>query len=78
MTVGRGVDRTNIQIPESDKTASSRHCVFSSGKGGWILEDCSTNGTTINGKRINHVSSGVLRSGTRIGIGKQQFIFEKR
>lgn len=78
MTAGRGVDSSNIQIPVSDKTVSSRHCVFSSGKAGWILEDCSTNGTSVNGKRINHVSSGVLRDGTRIGIGKQQFIFEKR
>ena len=78
ITVGRGVDGSNIQIPASDRTVSGRHCVFSSGRGNWILEDCSTNGTTINGKRINHVSSGVLRNGTRIGIGKQQFIFEKR
>ena len=76
--VGRGVAESDIRVPSRDTAASGKHCVFRCESGRWYLDDCSTNGTIINGKRIVHERSAVLRSGDRIEIGTQQFVLTKK
>lgn len=76
--VGRGASGQDIQIPPQDMAASGRHCVFRCEGGRWFLDDCSTNGTVVNGKRIVHERSEALRPGDKIEIGAQHFILTKK
>lgn len=78
LLVGRGAKEPDLKLPRQDTSASGKHCVFHCQSGRWTLEDCSTNGTLVNGRKISHAHSGELKPGTKIGIGKQQFIFVKK
>ncbi|MBQ2957172.1 MAG: protein kinase, partial [Clostridia bacterium] len=76
MQAGRGVTQ-GIQIPREDLSASGRHCAFVCEGGKWYLQDTSTNGTLINGVKLNKARSGELKNGVRIAIGEQEFILKK-
>ena len=66
VTVGRG---PGCQVRLDDPTVSSEHCrVSSHPEKGFLIEDCgSTNGTLLNGRRIDRPAE--LSYGDRIGIG---------
>ncbi len=67
-TIGRG-ERCNIRFdPYSEIIASKEHCFIESKPDGFYISDNrSTNGTIVNGERVNSVK---LRSGDRIQFGK--------
>ena len=58
-TIGRapGCDWT---LPDERATISSRHCEIAFQGGGYVVTDRSTNGTSINGRRIDGAQLGVL------------------
>ena len=67
VTVGRGNDCT---LPIDDDYASTRHAEFSPGiDGAWFVEDlASTNGTHVNGERIENPTR--LSVGDEVRIGR--------
>lgn len=67
VTVGRGNDCT---LPIDDDYASTHHAEFSPGiDGAWFVEDlASTNGTHVNGERIEHPTR--LSVGDEVRIGR--------
>jgi pSer/pThr/pTyr-binding forkhead associated (FHA) protein len=73
-TIGRS-PATDIQI--DDPFASSRHARIYEGDGSCYIEDMgSTNGTYVNGTRLNERE--VLRAHDRIRIGDTEFRYEQR
>ena len=66
VTVGRGRE---CQVRLEDPTVSAEHCrVSARPREGFMIEDCgSTNGTRVNGRRIEKPVE--LSYGDRIGIG---------
>ena len=67
VTVGRGNDCT---LPIDDDYASTHHAEFSPGiDGAWFVEDlASTNGTHVNGERIENPTR--LSVGDEVRIGR--------
>ena len=60
-------------ITLSQSKVSARHARLTHRDGGWLLEDLnSTNGTFVNGRRINRV---VLRPGDQIKVGPYVLVF---
>ena len=60
----------------TDDTVSGRHCQITESPDGCIIEDLgSSNGTYVNGKRIE---STVLKSGDRVTLGTARFTFVDR
>lgn len=67
--IGRGaLDPHDIQLPPDDLRASREHARLVFEDGAWFLEDCSRNGTTVNG-RLLHQEKVKLASGDCIQIG---------
>lgn len=59
-----------------DKLASRRHFRVYPFQGSWVVEDLgSTNGTTVNGQRIQRVG---LRDGDLIGVGTSELKFVQK
>ena len=57
----------------TDDTVSGRHCQITESPDGCVIEDLgSSNGTYVNGKRIE---STVLKSGDRVTLGTATFTF---
>jgi len=72
LTIGREAGR-DLQL-SGDGTVSRRHAVLRVEDGGYVIADeGSSNGTFVNGVRIN---AQLLRSGDRIRIGASEFVFE--
>ena len=68
MIVGR---HRSCDLIFTDDTISGRHCQISESPDGYVIEDLgSSNGTYVNGKRIE---STVLKSGTFIILPPQIF-----
>jgi hypothetical protein len=68
--VGRGVSgEDDITLAPDDTQASREHARILFDAGRWQYEDCSRNGTLINGESI-HNQRVVLRPGDRIQIGR--------
>ena len=68
--IGREID---IEVPLGDGRASRRHAAIRMNRGRWILQDLkSSNGTLINGKRINAVQ---LPDGVQFQIGASVLTF---
>jgi FHA domain len=74
LMAGRG---TGIDIAlEADGYASARHCKFIRGRDVDLIEDLhSTNGTFVNGERLNGTHQ--LAQGDTITIGQTQFEYEQ-
>jgi hypothetical protein len=63
-------------ILTKDKLASLRHATLSYEDGRYVLYDeCSANGTFVNGEQIGEAIPYVLQDGNHIGIGEHEFIF---
>ena len=61
---------------QADGYASSRHCRFIRGRDADVIEDLhSTNGTFVNGQRLN--GSRTLAQGDTITLGQTQFTYER-
>lgn len=70
-TVGR-LPHNNIVIPDS--FVSSKHARFLERNGLYFIEDLqSTNGTFINGEKVDGIT--LLRNGDQISIGPVNFLF---
>jgi hypothetical protein len=68
--VGRGVSGENdILIAPDDTQVSREHARLILETSHWLLEDCSRNGTLVNGELV-HGQSVKLRNGDRIQIGR--------
>ncbi len=66
MVIGRAAE---CQVCLEDEFASHLHSRISLSQGGYLIEDLgSTNGTYVNGRKINYPVE--LRNGDRIKIGK--------
>jgi predicted component of type VI protein secretion system len=64
--IGRGLG-CDWTLPDERATVSSRHCAITFEGGGYIVTDTSTNGTAVNGRRIDMPQP--LNDGDMIGIG---------
>ena len=75
--IGRGVSgEDDIVIAPDDSQVSREHARLILELGRWLLEDCSRNGTKINGDTV-HGQRVALRAGDRIEIGRSfDFIFK--
>jgi pSer/pThr/pTyr-binding forkhead associated (FHA) protein len=63
-------------VPLSDEAASARHAVLELRDGDWWIEDLgSTNGTLVNGTRIERAER--LRFGDELAIGRIAMRIEK-
>ncbi|MCL5998413.1 MAG: FHA domain-containing protein [Chloroflexi bacterium] len=68
--IGRGVSGDfDITIAPDDTQVSREHARLILEAGRWLLEDCSRNGTLVNGELVHH-QRVVLRAGDRIQIGR--------
>ena len=62
---------------ENNSSISRKHAVISSSMGGVILQDCnSTNGTFINGARLESGRSVVLNTGDIIKLANEEFEYQ--
>ena len=74
LTIGRGAD--NVAVLEGDDYASARHARVEAQRDGvWILDLGSTNGTWVNGERMD--GRHRLRDGDTVRIGETQLRFER-
>jgi hypothetical protein len=72
LTVGRDPDHCDVVFDHP--TVSRRHAQLHSRDGAWVLQDLeSTNGTTINGKRIARCR---LEPGDRVTLGRQTVVVD--
>lgn len=72
MTLGRG---GNNGISVADPYLSKKHAVFMSQEGGFYIRDLeSTNGTFVNGRRLEDMPVR-LKDGDRIHIGQLDFLY---
>jgi hypothetical protein len=68
--IGRGVSgEHDIVIAPDDTQVSREHARLILETGRWLLEDCSRNGTLINGEMV-HNRRVALRAGDRIQVGR--------
>jgi len=68
--IGRGVSgESDIIVAPDDTQVSREHARLILEVGRWTLEDCSRNGTIVNGEAI-HGTRVILRAGDRIQIGR--------
>lgn len=69
------IGRESRQLPLTDKTVSRRHCELRIEEDGqWILRDlASSNGTWLNGQRVNNATR--LRLGDQIRVGRSLLVF---
>jgi pSer/pThr/pTyr-binding forkhead associated (FHA) protein len=77
LVLNRGVTHVgrsfSADLQLDDHSASSRHAVIvNSSRGVFLLDDTSTYGTFVNGKRISRVQ---LKSGDKIRVGRVMFQF---
>ncbi len=75
--IGRGVSgEGDIVVAPDDTQVSREHARLILDLGRWLLEDCSRNGTLVNGEII-HTQRVVLGAGDRIQIGSSfDFVFK--
>jgi two-component system, NtrC family, sensor kinase len=72
--VSATLGRESRQIPITDHTVSRRHCQLEPTSGKWILKDLgSSNGTYVNGLKVNGMQE--LRLGDQIRIGRTLMVF---
>ena len=70
MIVGR---HRSCDVVINDETVSGRHCQITESPDGYVIEDLgSSNGTFVNGKRVETTR---LKSGNRITLGTASFVF---
>ncbi len=68
------IGRESRAIPMSDNTVSRRHCELVPHDGQWILKDLgSSNGTYVNGLRVDNTYA--LKLGDQIRVGKTLLVF---
>ncbi len=74
LTIGRGGD--NVAVLDRDEYASARHARVEAQRDGvWILDLGSTNGTWVNGERMD--GRHRLRNGDTVRIGETELRFER-
>lgn len=77
VSVGRDTKCT-IPLP-NDSMVSRRHAVFVASGTGWeLLDEASTNGTFLNGKRIENRTALMSGDEIQIGMARFRFVGEKR
>src|SRR5882757_1824224 len=68
------VGRDSRQLPLTDNTVSRRHCELLPQDGNWIVRDMgSSNGTYVNGARVNIRST--LKIGDQVRVGRTLMVF---
>ena len=74
LTVGK--QRDQVDIPLLDQAVSRLHACFEKGEDGWYVRDCdSTNGTFVNGERLQAGEKRKLEEGAEIGLASYTFYF---
>ena len=68
------VGRDSGQLPLTDNTVSRRHCELLPAEGTWVVRDLgSSNGTYVNGARVNIRST--LKVGDQVRVGRTLMVF---
>lgn len=69
------IGRESRQLPLTDNTVSRRHCELRpEDDGQWVLRDlASSNGTWVNGQRVNNIAR--LRLGDQVRVGRSLLVF---
>ena len=76
VSIGRAA--SSDLILTKDKLASLRHATLSYEDGRYVLYDeCSANGTFVNGQEIGEMIPRALQDGDHVAIGEQEFIFRQ-
>lgn len=76
MTVGKQNDQVDIFL--TDPSVSRIHASIEKEKDVWYLRDChSTNGTYVDGKRLNPDEKTVLEDGMEIKFSERSFYFHR-
>ena len=71
LTIGR---ESSNRIVTADDRSSRRHCEIFFGPGGWLIRDLgSSNGTAVNGKKVERPAS--LNEGDVVSVGDSRFLF---
>lgn len=74
IVVGRS---SECDVPINEYSISKRHCMFENRTEGFTIADCnSTNGTLVDGARLEAGQRLVLRGGETIALGRYAFIFQ--
>ena len=75
ITLGKNRERAAIVVP--DQTVSGLHCSFHfvPGRGWYVKDEKSTNGTFVNDIKLPSGGSAPLRNGTALKVGKEIFEF---
>jgi hypothetical protein len=74
----RGADRNDLVISDRDAMVSRFHCHLVRGGADYYLVDASTNGTFLNGKRLNRGEHRRLESGDEIVLADaSRFVFHR-
>lgn len=71
LVIGRGPDSDLVML---GRDVSRRHAVIRASVQGYVLRDVSTNGTFVNGRRVN--GTQILGMGDMIRIGSEELRFE--
>jgi predicted component of type VI protein secretion system len=67
-SLGAIAPEADVVITDPFRKISRRHCEIVRSNGRYFLTDCSTNGTTINGKAAPRGEPVLLRKGDRIAL----------
>lgn len=77
LIIGKDPKIANIIISPEYKDVSRRHCSikYSSNEGAYIVTDYSSNGTKVNGIRLESNKPTSVRKGSKISLGKGDNVF---
>jgi len=67
-TIGRGAGSDWV-LPDPDKVLSKQHCEITVQNSNWAITDCSSNGTSVNGNRLDADQMCLLRDKDRVTVG---------
>ncbi len=67
-TIGRGMGSDWV-LPDPDKVLSKQHCEITVQNSNWAITDCSSNGTSVNGNKLDVDQMCLLRDKDRVTVG---------
>lgn len=76
LTIGKDPKTANIVISAEFKDVSRKHCVIKYYQGQYILTDYSSNGTKVNGKKLEPGVPEKVSRGSQIALGKGDNLFK--
>ena len=76
LTIGKDPKTANIVISAEYKDVSRKHCVIKYYQGQFVITDYSSNGTKVNGKKLEPGVPEKISRGSQIALGKGDNLFK--